>query len=333
MHRPRLVILDEPTAGVDFELRTELWEYIRRLHAEGTTILLTTHYLEEAEQLCEEIAPIRRVEAIARDSAHGLREHFAVDRLQDVYVGTCPRDLFGLALPARFGGMSKLWTQTVLAPVIASILFILVFGSLGGRIDQVSGVDYEVFIVPGLITMGMVQAAYANNSSSIFQARFDPLRRARAHAQLADELGYLVGGFFRSLMIGGSLLVLAALLVGSPGGAAVRAGRGSRLRPAPVRLARRDRRHLRRGLGLHHLHQQHRDPAAGVRGRRLLLGGRCPLLEELSHLNPVFYLVNAVRFGFLGESDVSFGLFTGCDRRTGDPGLPSSSTCSAAASA
>ena len=50
MHRPRLVILDEPTAGVDFELRTELWRYIDRLHAEGTTILLTTHYLEEAER-------------------------------------------------------------------------------------------------------------------------------------------------------------------------------------------------------------------------------------------------------------------------------------------
>jgi ABC-2 type transport system ATP-binding protein len=80
------VILDEPTAGVDFELRTELWEYIRRLHAEGTTILLTTHYLEEAESLCEEIALIRDGRLIARDSANGLREHFEVDRLQDVYV-------------------------------------------------------------------------------------------------------------------------------------------------------------------------------------------------------------------------------------------------------
>jgi ABC-2 type transport system ATP-binding protein len=86
MHSPRLVILDEPTAGVDFELRTELWEYIRRLHAEGTTILLTTHYLEEAESLCEEIALIRDGRLIARDSANGLREHFEVDRLQDVYV-------------------------------------------------------------------------------------------------------------------------------------------------------------------------------------------------------------------------------------------------------
>ena len=86
MHRPRLVILDEPTAGVDFELRQELWRYIRRLHDEGTTILLTTHYLEEAEHLCEEIALIRGGRLIARDSAHGLREHYAADSLADVYV-------------------------------------------------------------------------------------------------------------------------------------------------------------------------------------------------------------------------------------------------------
>jgi len=86
MHRPRLVILDEPTAGVDFELRMDLWRYIRQLHAEGTTILLTTHYLEEAEELCEEIALIRGGHLIARDSAEGLREHFGVTRLTDVYV-------------------------------------------------------------------------------------------------------------------------------------------------------------------------------------------------------------------------------------------------------
>ena len=53
MHRPRLLILDEPTAGVDVELRLELWQYVQRINAEGTTILLTTHYLEEAEQLCD----------------------------------------------------------------------------------------------------------------------------------------------------------------------------------------------------------------------------------------------------------------------------------------
>lgn len=86
MHEPRLVILDEPTAGVDFELRMELWAYIRRLHGEGTTILLTTHYLEEAEELCEEIALLRGGRVLARDSASGLRDTFAADSLADVYV-------------------------------------------------------------------------------------------------------------------------------------------------------------------------------------------------------------------------------------------------------
>jgi ABC-2 type transport system ATP-binding protein len=86
MHRPRLVILDEPTAGVDFELRVELWRYIRQLHREGTTILLTTHYLEEAEELCEEIALIRDGHLVARDSSEGLRRHYEADSLADVYL-------------------------------------------------------------------------------------------------------------------------------------------------------------------------------------------------------------------------------------------------------
>ena len=86
MHRPRLVILDEPTAGVDFELRQELWSYIRRLHEGGTTILLTTHYLEEAEELCEEIALIRGGRLVARDTADGLRATYDADSLADVYV-------------------------------------------------------------------------------------------------------------------------------------------------------------------------------------------------------------------------------------------------------
>jgi ABC-2 type transport system ATP-binding protein len=86
MHEPRLVILDEPTAGVDFELRLELWRYIRRLHDQGTTILLTTHYLEEAEELCEEIALIRGGRLIERDSAAALREAYGADTLADVYV-------------------------------------------------------------------------------------------------------------------------------------------------------------------------------------------------------------------------------------------------------
>ena len=60
VHEPKLLILDEPTAGVDIELRREMWDFLRELNASGTTIILTTHYLEEAEQLCRDIAIIDR---------------------------------------------------------------------------------------------------------------------------------------------------------------------------------------------------------------------------------------------------------------------------------
>jgi ABC-2 type transport system ATP-binding protein len=86
VHRPRLVILDEPTAGVDVELRMDLWEYIRRLHAHGTTILLTTHYLEEAEALCERVAFIRGGRIVADGAPAELRDRFGAGRLEDVYL-------------------------------------------------------------------------------------------------------------------------------------------------------------------------------------------------------------------------------------------------------
>jgi ABC-2 type transport system ATP-binding protein len=82
------VILDEPTAGVDIELRHELWQYIRRLHERGTTILLTTHYLEEAEALCEEIALISAGRIVARDTAEGLKRHYGAQTLEQVYLKT-----------------------------------------------------------------------------------------------------------------------------------------------------------------------------------------------------------------------------------------------------
>jgi len=86
MHRPRLLILDEPTAGVDVELRAELWRYTRQLHGLGTTILLTTHYLEEAEALCGEIALLRDGHIVARDSAEGLRRRYGALDLAGVYA-------------------------------------------------------------------------------------------------------------------------------------------------------------------------------------------------------------------------------------------------------
>ncbi len=72
VHKPDVVVLDEPTAGVDVELRKQLWTFIRRLHREGHTIVLTTHYLEEAEALCERIAILNRGEIVALDTKRAL---------------------------------------------------------------------------------------------------------------------------------------------------------------------------------------------------------------------------------------------------------------------
>ena len=86
MHRPRLLILDEPTAGVDVELRLELWHYVQRINAEGTTILLTTHYLEEAEQLCDRIAFINDGQVVAQGSSAELAAKYGVSGLEDAYL-------------------------------------------------------------------------------------------------------------------------------------------------------------------------------------------------------------------------------------------------------
>jgi ABC-2 type transport system ATP-binding protein len=85
MHRPRLLILDEPTAGVDVELRTEIWRFVKELNAAGTTILLTTHYLEEAESLCDEIAVIRAGRVVDRGSAASLRDRYEARDISEVY--------------------------------------------------------------------------------------------------------------------------------------------------------------------------------------------------------------------------------------------------------
>lgn len=72
VHNPPVLVLDEPTAGVDIELRRQLWDYVRELHANGTTVVLTTHYLEEAEELCDQIAIIDHGELVACEATDRL---------------------------------------------------------------------------------------------------------------------------------------------------------------------------------------------------------------------------------------------------------------------
>ena len=83
IHEPRLVILDEPTAGVDVELRLELWSLLRELNTNGTTIILTTHYLEEAEELCDRIGIIQSGKLIALERTKKL---IGEGSLQDIFL-------------------------------------------------------------------------------------------------------------------------------------------------------------------------------------------------------------------------------------------------------
>jgi ABC-2 type transport system ATP-binding protein len=94
MHDPKILFLDEPTAGVDVELRYKLWEYIRELNSGGLTILLTTHYLEEAEALCEEIALINEGRIVAQDTSASLKDRFGAANIEEVYLRVIGHDTY-----------------------------------------------------------------------------------------------------------------------------------------------------------------------------------------------------------------------------------------------
>jgi ABC-2 type transport system permease protein len=210
----------------------------------------------------------------------------------------------------------KLWTQTVIAPILSSFLFILVFGlSLGTRIKQVAGVDYDVFIVPGLITMAMIQATYANNSASVFQARFDRYINDILAAPMRPweiNLALSIGGVVRALLIGAGLLACSLAVVDVP-----------IEHPLELVVAVALALVLFSSFGvIVGIYAQAWDHTAFVTNIVILpltfLGGvfysvdRLPSpWHELSHVNPIFYLLNAVRYGFLGVSDVSVVLSLG----------------------
>ena len=94
VHEPRLLILDEPTAGVDIEMRRSMWDFLREINAQGTTIILTTHYLEEAEALCRNIAIIDQGEIVEHSSVRALLKRLH----REVFILDCAGEL-----PERIG--------------------------------------------------------------------------------------------------------------------------------------------------------------------------------------------------------------------------------------
>ena len=209
--------------------------------------------------------------------------------------------------------VGKLWTQTIAAPVLSAFLFIVVFGlSLGSRISRIDGFEYEVFIVPGLITMAMVQAAYSNNSTSVFQARFDRYLHDVLAAPMRNwevNLGLSLGGAVRALAIALGLLALSLVVVDVP-------VHHPLVLVVAVVLALALFSSLGVVVGIYAENFDHHTFVNNILILPLtFLGGvfysidRLPSpWQEISYANPIFYLINAVRYGFLGTSDASVGL-------------------------
>ena len=123
VHKPPVIVLDEPTAGVDVELRQTLWQFIRRLNREGHTILLTTHYLEEAEELCSRVAMLKQGEIVALDTTQNL-----LNRFHDKYVtlrlesGELPGDARAMVVSEEKGEYRlQLPDYASLEPLLAQI--------------------------------------------------------------------------------------------------------------------------------------------------------------------------------------------------------------------
>ncbi len=210
----------------------------------------------------------------------------------------------------------KLWTQTILAPVLSSSLFILVFGlSLGGRIKQIDGVPFAVYIVPGLIAMTMAQAAYANNSATVFQARFDRYLNDVLAAPMRGwevNLALNLGGAVRALSIGAGLLGVSLALTDVP----IR-------QPLALAAAVALLLILFCSFGVVvGVYAESWDHTAFVTNLVILplsfLGGVFYSVaalpspwEQISRANPLHYLIDAMRYGFLGASDTPIALSLG----------------------
>ncbi len=211
-HEPRILFLDEPTAGVDVELRQDMWKLVRSLQASGVTIILTTHYIDEAEEMADRIGVISKGEIIlVEDKAELMRKlgkkqltlqlHDALEAAAGPHRGGHP--LQGSPDDAKLAGghlrhpgerqkvnamnvyairaickfeMSRTrrtLMQSIIAPVISTALYFVVFGAaIGGRIPEVENVSYGAFIVPGLIMLSLLTQSLSNASFGIYFPKF-----------------------------------------------------------------------------------------------------------------------------------------------------------------
>jgi ABC-2 type transport system ATP-binding protein len=122
VHRPKLVFLDEPTAGVDVELRRDLWQYVRKLRAEGTTVVLTTHYLEEAEELADRVGIIDRGRLQLVEQKAALMQRLGERRLEVKFSQKVEKLPAGVDATLSADGLSMLYVERRGAEPSAKVL-------------------------------------------------------------------------------------------------------------------------------------------------------------------------------------------------------------------
>ncbi len=408
VHKPPVIVLDEPTAGVDVELRQTLWQFISQLNKQGSTVLLTTHYLEEAEALCGRIAMLNRGEVVALDRTSDLlrraasnvlrfktddalpddlavqarvtgrvvqlpaNDALAVERilararesgvraddveirkadLEDVFLeviegsNVARRAKEGVSPPGRpkaertpsggqrgrgsaeRGGCStmtgwqmlfykevlrfwKVGFQTVAAPVITAILYMMIFGHvLEGRVQVYDSVSYTAFLLPGLVMMSVLQNAFANSSSSLIQSKvmgnlvflqLTPL------SHRAWFVAYVGSSVVRGLAVGAGVMLatwwFAQPTVVAPLWILVFGIMGAALLGALGLIA---------GLWAEKFDQMAAFqnfvivPMTFLSGVFYSIHSLPDVWQRVSHLNPFFYMIDGFRYGFFGVSDVS----------------------------
>jgi ABC-2 type transport system ATP-binding protein len=131
VHRPKLVFLDEPTAGVDVELRRDLWQYVRKLRAEGTTVVLTTHYLEEAEELADRVGIIDKGRLQLVEEKAALMQRLGERRLEVKFAQKVEKLPVGVEATLSADGLSLLYVERRGAEPSAKVLERLYGAGLG----------------------------------------------------------------------------------------------------------------------------------------------------------------------------------------------------------
>ncbi|MFU8882821.1 MAG: ABC transporter permease [Rhodobacterales bacterium] len=204
----------------------------------------------------------------------------------------------------------SVWTQTLLAPLVTAALFLVIFSiAIGPARGDVMGVSFTAFIAPGILTMTVIQNAFANTSSSIVISKVqgnivDTLMPPLSAGELV--LGYLAGGIVRGLLvavaIGLGILLVLGIPVAHPLWALVFVLLGSAMMGAVGIVA---------GVFANKFDQIAAitnfivTPLAFLSGTFYSVAALPPVLYEITHINPVFYLIDGVRFSVLGVSDSS----------------------------